>query len=59
MKPWQPKALWQIVGGAALAVSLTGCAHQSAEAPVAAPISTATVAASRRTINGPWDREYS
>lgn len=42
MKPWQPKALWQIVGGAALAVSLTGCAHQSAEAPVAAPISTAT-----------------
>lgn len=54
MKPWQPKALWQIVGGAALAVSLTGCAHQSAEAPVAAPISTATVAASvaQSTVHG-------
>ena len=37
MKPWQSIKFWQIAGGAALVVSLAGCAHKGADVPVPAP----------------------
>lgn len=37
MKPWQSMTFWQVAGGAALVVSLAGCAHQGADVPVPAP----------------------
>ncbi|EOI6455717.1 YbaY family lipoprotein [Yersinia enterocolitica] len=45
MKPWQAKKFWQIAGGAALVVSLAGCAHQGADVPVPAPAGITTAAA--------------
>ncbi|CNH15766.1 YbaY family lipoprotein [Yersinia pekkanenii] len=54
MKPWQPIKLWQIAGGAALVISLVGCAHQGADVPVAAPVESTTVATSiaQPTVQG-------
>ncbi|MDN0118504.1 YbaY family lipoprotein [Yersinia frederiksenii] len=45
MKPWQSIKLWQIASGAALVVSLAGCAHQGTDVPVPAPAGTTTAAA--------------
>lgn len=54
MKPWQPKILWQIVGGAALAVSLTGCAHRGADvqAPTAGSTATEIESAAHSVVRG-------
>lgn len=54
MKPWQPMKFWQIVGGAAVVVSLAGCAHQGADVPEPAPAgsSTANAAIAQPAVKG-------
>ncbi|MDA5544461.1 MULTISPECIES: YbaY family lipoprotein [Yersinia] len=52
MKPWQLIKFWQIVGGAALVVSLAGCAHKGADVPVPASAGATAAPIAQPAVQG-------